>query len=52
MDATDIKIVLDLAKAALDDRRASHVDEDVTVAEEAIEAVELWMRAIGVLPPQ
>ena len=52
MDINDIKTVLKLARAELDDAREGCNEEDCKRYEKAIEAVELWLIEIGALPPR
>jgi hypothetical protein len=54
VDINDIKTVLKLARAELDDAIQSEEfnQEDCVRYEKAIEAVELWLIEIGALPPR
>lgn len=52
METADIVNVLKLAKVELDDGRSERKAEAHADFEKSCEAVELWLREIGALPPR
>lgn len=52
METRDIENVLKLARVELDDGRAERKAETHADFEQSCEAVEMWLREIGVLPPR